>query len=73
MDEVRKEKNELEKFWSNKFAALETKTEADRNKLVTDVKQKSFATETKLHQEQLKLNVLLEDNRKKTEDLEQKL
>ena len=73
MDEVRKEKNELEKFWSNKFAALETKTEADRDKLVTDVKQKSFAAETKFHQEQLKLNVLLEDNRKKTEELEQKL
>ena len=52
---------------------METKTEADRNKPVTDVKQKSFAAETKLHQEQLKLNVLLEDNRKKTEELEQKL
>ena len=52
---------------------MEIKSEADRNKLVTDIKQKWSAAETKLHQEQLKLKGHLEDTRNKTEELELKL
>ena len=49
-DEVRNDKHELKKFWSEKFLALETKTKADRNKYDADVKQKSFESEKKLQQ-----------------------
>ena len=72
-DEVRNEKNELNKFWNEKFLALETKTDADRSKLDADIKQKSFQSEAKLQQEQVKLNGLLEDNRSKIKELELKI
>ena len=72
-DEVRKEKHQLDKCWSKKFTALETKTEAEINKLDTNMKQKSFESETKLQQGQFKLKELLEDNRNKIEELKLKL
>ena len=39
---MRKEKHQLDKCWSKKFTALETKTEAEIKKLDTNMKQKSF-------------------------------
>ena len=72
-EEVKKEKVELNNCWNKRFLALETQTVADKDKLDVEMKQTAFEAETELRQEQFKLKELLEDNKKKIEEVELKL
>ena len=72
-EEIKNDKVQLNNFWSERFIALEEKTEADKIELHEDIEQKKFETEVVRHQEQLQLKELLEVNKRKIEQVEERL
>ena len=72
-EEIKNDKDKLDNFWSEKFVALEEKTEADKIELHEEIEHKKIETEAGLNQEQLRLKELLADNKKKIEEVEQRL
>ena len=65
--EVQQNEVELNNFWNKKLIALETKTVAVQNKLVADIKKQHL--KKKLREKQVKLNELLEDNKKQIQQV----
>ena len=72
-EEIKNDKEQLNNFWSKRFIALEEKTVSDKIELHEDIEQKKCETEAELHQKQLQLKELLEDNKKKIEQVENRL
>ena len=73
IEEARKEKDELNNFWLEKFQDLEKRTEREKNNLKAHIVKKESEDETLLQQEKIKIHDLLKANKRKIEEVENKM